>query len=220
MIIVDNHEKRSIVPEKLEKFEVKVQFADLPAGDYLINGIICVERKEINDYITSLTSGHLHTQLYNLSTNFEVSYLIVEGLISEALMYRKIKREAYLSSLAGASIKRSPEGKKGIVQIINLETAFDTALFLKSLNDRLEETEPRIPQITRVKRGAKDQLIFIVSSLPGIGEIRARKLLEHFGDMKNLVNANLDKIASIPGIGIKTARELHNIFVKKYDGRT
>jgi ERCC4-type nuclease len=217
MIIVDNRENRSIVPRQLEKFGVEIRFADLPVGDYLLSDTLCVERKEINDYVSSLTSGHLHTQLYDLSTHFDVSYLIVEGIISEALMYRKIKREAYLSSLAGASLKRSSEGKKGIVQIINLETAFDTAVFLKSLNERLGGNEPRIPVISRVKRGAGDQLVFIVSSLPRIGEIRARKLLEHFGDLKSLVNAGAEEIASIPGIGAKTAREIQKLFVKKYD---
>jgi ERCC4-type nuclease len=135
-------------------------------------------------------------------------------------MYRKIKREAYLSSLAGASMKRSPEGKKGIVQIINLETAFDTAVFLKSLNERLGGTEPRIPRISRVKRGKGDRLVFIVSSLPGIGEIRAKKLLEHFGDLKSLVNADAEEIASIRGIGTKTAREIQKLFVKKFEGGT
>lgn len=217
MFIVDNREKRSIIPSKLEKFGLEIQFADLPVGDYLIDGTLCVERKEINDYITSLTSGHLHTQLYNLSTNFDVSYLIVEGIISEVLMYRKIKREAYLSSLAGASLKRSPKGKQGIVQIINLETAFDTALFLKSLKNKLEDKEPRLPKLSRVKWGTKDQLVFIVSSLPGIGELRAKRLLEHFGDLRSLVNADIDDIAEVQGIGPKTAREVHKLFVKKYD---
>jgi len=214
---VDNHESRSIVPRELEKFGVEIKFADLAVGDYLLSDTLCVERKEINDYVSSLTSGHLHTQLYDLSTNFDASYLIVEGIISEALMYRKIKREVYLSSLAGASLKRSSEGKKGIVQIINLETAFDTAVFLKSLSEKLGGNEPRIPPISRMKRGAGDQLVFIVSSLPGIGEIRAKKLLEHFGDLKSLVNADADEIASIRGIGTKTAREIQKLFVKKYD---
>lgn len=215
---MDNRENRSIVPKQLEKFGVEIRFADLPVGDYLLSDTLCVERKEINDYVSSLTSGHLHAQLYDLSTNFEVSYLIVEGIISEVLMYRKIKREVYLSSLAGASLRRSSEGKKGIVQIINLETAFDTAVFLKNLNERVGSNEPRIPRISRVKCGAGDQLIFIVSSLPGIGEIRAKKLLEHFGDLRRLVNADADEIASIRGIGTKTAREIQKLFVKKYDG--
>lgn len=218
MIIVDNRENRSMVPRQLEKFGVEIQFADLPVGDYLLSDTLCVERKEINDYVSSLTSGHLHTQLHDLSTNFEVSYLIVEGIISEALMYRKIKREAYLSSLAGASLKRSEEGKKGIVQIINLETAFDTAVFLKSLNERLAGNEPRIPGISRVKYGKSDRLVFIVSSLPGIGEIRAKKLLEHFGNLRSLINADEDEIASIRGIGANTAREIQRLFVKKYVG--
>ncbi len=220
MILVDYREKRSMIPDKLQQFGVEIRFEDLPVGDYLVGDALCVERKEINDYITSLTSGHLHTQLYELSTNFEVSYLIVEGIISEALMYRKIKREAYLSSLASVSLKRSPEGKRGIVQIVNLETAFDTALFLKSLDEHVGNGEPRIPQLSRVKKGVKDQLVFIVSSLPGIGEIRARRLLEHFGDLKTLVNADWEQIASIPGIGPKTARELYTLFLKKYSEET
>lgn len=220
MIIVDTHENRSIVPKQLEKFGVEIRFADLPVGDYLLSDTLCVERKEINDYVSSLTSGHLHTQLSDLSTNFDVSYLIVEGIISEALMYRKIKRESYLSSLAGASLKRSPEGKKGIVQIINLETAVDTAVFLKSLDERVGGNEHRIPPISRIKRSKGDSLVFVVSSLPGIGLVRAKKLLEHFGDLRSLVNADAGEIARIRGIGSKTASELQKLFVKKYNKGT
>lgn len=215
MIIVDNREKRSIIPQKLQELGVQIQYDSLPIGDYLVNNI-CIERKEINDYVGSLTSGHLHTQLYQMSTNFEVSYLVVEGIISEALMYRKIKRRAYISSLAGASLKRSPHGKQGIVQIINLETAYDTVLFLKSLEEKLEENEPRLPKMRRVRWTTGDELVYLVSSIFGVGETRAKNILKYFGTVRNFVNASVDELVKVEGIGRKTAVNIFNLLNTKY----
>jgi len=210
MIFVDTREKRSIIPQKLQELGVEIQYTSLPIGDYIV-GDICIERKEINDYVASLTSGHLHTQLYQMSTNFELSYLIVEGIISEVLMYRKIKRQAYISSLAGASLKRSPHGKQGIVQIINLETAYDTVLFLKSLDEKVKENEPRLPKMNKVKWSNTDEAIFVVSSIFGIGEKRAKNLLSYFNTIKNIVNSTKEELMKVDGIGEKTANHILEI---------
>lgn len=218
LIIVDHREKRSIVPRQLEKLGVDLKYENLTIGDYLVDNKVCVERKEINDYVSSLTSGHLHTQLYNMSTNFEVSFLIVEGIISEALMWRRIKRHQYISSLAGAAIKRSPNGKQGIIQIIPLETPFDTALFLKSLQEKIQNNEPRLPKMERVKWGTKDKLIFVASSIPNVGESRAELLLNHFKTLRNLANASWREIARIRGLGEKIAKSVENVFTTEYEG--
>lgn len=215
-MIIDNREKRSIIPQKLTELGVEIEYATLPIGDYLINNTICVERKEINDYVGSLTSGHLHTQLYQMSTNFDCSYLIVEGIISEVLMYRKIKRSAYISSLVGASLKRSPDGRQGVVQLINLETPFDTVLFLKSLEEKSINNEPRLPKLSRVNWGTKDRILYLISSITGIGEKKAMNILNYFGTVKNFVNASVDDLMKVEGIGQKIAENIFKLLNTSY----
>ncbi|MCP8323368.1 MAG: DEAD/DEAH box helicase [Candidatus Methylarchaceae archaeon HK02M2] len=60
----------------------------------------------------------------------------------------------------------------------------------------------------RIKNGVKSELIPL-TNLDGIGRIRARSLYKRgFTDLEKLKSAPLDKIASIPKIGIITARSI------------
>jgi len=219
-ILVDNREKRSKVIQLLEKFKVPMEFKNLPVGDYIIeseNGTICVERKTVDDYINSLLSGHLHTQLYNMSYNFPFSILLVEGLIDEVLLFREIRREVYISSLAGSLYKRAPDGAQGVISLVCLSTYVDTALFLKFLHEKAENYEPRLPKLKRYKVTDEELLIHILSTLPGVGEKRAEKLLKKFGSLKNLVNATPSQLETVEGIGPSLAKRIYNLFNRKFN---
>jgi excinuclease ABC subunit C len=41
--------------------------------------------------------------------------------------------------------------------------------------------------------------------VPGLGEVRRRALLAHFGSLKKLRTATVEEIAAVPGFGTKTA---------------
>jgi excinuclease ABC subunit C len=49
----------------------------------------------------------------------------------------------------------------------------------------------------------------LLDSVPGLGEIRRKALLRHFGSLKKLRAAAVDDIAAVPGIGPKTAQAIH-----------
>jgi excinuclease ABC subunit C len=45
----------------------------------------------------------------------------------------------------------------------------------------------------------------MLDDVPGLGEVRRKMLLKHFGSLKKLRDATVDDIALIPGIGDRTA---------------
>jgi excinuclease ABC subunit C len=45
----------------------------------------------------------------------------------------------------------------------------------------------------------------LLDDVPGLGEVRRRTLVKHFGSLKKLREAELDEIAQVPGIGPRTA---------------
>jgi excinuclease ABC subunit C len=47
-----------------------------------------------------------------------------------------------------------------------------------------------------------------LDTVPGLGEIRRKALLRHFGSLKRLKGASLDEIAEVPGIGRRTAEAI------------
>ena len=50
----------------------------------------------------------------------------------------------------------------------------------------------------------------LLDAVPGLGEIRRKALLRHFGSLKKLRAAGVDEIAAVPGIGPRTAQAIHD----------
>ena len=45
----------------------------------------------------------------------------------------------------------------------------------------------------------------LLDDVPGLGEVRRRTLVKHFGSLKKLRAAEVGEIAQVPGIGPRTA---------------
>ena len=52
----------------------------------------------------------------------------------------------------------------------------------------------------------------ILDQIGGIGKIRKRTLLNHFGSAKEIESASLDELKSIDGIKQSVAKKIHNFF--------
>lgn len=46
----------------------------------------------------------------------------------------------------------------------------------------------------------------VLDDVPGLGELRRKALLKHFGSLRKLRRANADEIAQVPGVGPRTAQ--------------
>ena len=54
-------------------------------------------------------------------------------------------------------------------------------------------------------RRSKTMVESLLDDVPGLGEVRRKTLLTHFGSLKKLRAATVDEIAQVPGIGERTA---------------
>jgi len=54
-------------------------------------------------------------------------------------------------------------------------------------------------------RRSKSMVESVLDQVPGLGEVRRRTLLHHFGSLRKLRAATVDEIAAVPGFGTKTA---------------
>ena len=54
-------------------------------------------------------------------------------------------------------------------------------------------------------RRSKSMVESVLDDVPGLGEVRRRTLVKHFGSLKKLRAADLSQIAQVPGIGPRTA---------------
>ena len=211
MIIIHPNEPNEIKQYLISEKILFREDLNLPFDYLIVVGInrISIERKTASDFVASIKDGRLHEQLYQMSVFTPISFLVVIGNISMALLESKFPRQAYIGALISATLKRSPEGAQGYVSVISLDTIYDFMLFLKYLHKQLEEGNLiRLPSLNVQKRDLKYLQIATLSTLPGVGEAYATKLLEKFGSIYNVVNASLPQLESV--LGKAKAKKIYN----------
>jgi ERCC4-type nuclease len=216
---------RSKIPDLLDEKDVPNERRELKVGDYFCGDIavegtyvgIPVERKEIGDYLRSMNDGRRDEQLYHMSYGFPLSYIVTIGSPSRALRGTRMTLDAYVSSLVGSSLKRAPDGIGGQVITVNLENDVEFVLFLKYLDEKVKEGNfARVPVMQKRVWKPEELLVYVVSSLPGIGPKTASSLLTHFGSVRAVMNASKEQLMEVEGVGKKKAEEVHNVLTMAY----
>jgi len=220
-IFVDNRERKSIVPSQLEKMGDKIEFTNLEVGDYVVSGKEnhCVSRKNASDFLGSLVSGHLNNECYKLSFAYPISFFFIEGYITEAMRYRKMKRHSYISSLVGIAVKSSSDGCGGLISVLCFDTPFDVALALHDMHQKVttEDGLLRLPKIERLNLKSSMAQLYFLCSIPGIGPKKAENLYHKFHTPKNIANAKVEELKEVSGIGDKLGTEINRFFNTDYE---
>ncbi len=68
-------------------------------------------------------------------------------------------------------------------------------------------------------RRSKSMVESLLDDVPGLGEVRRKTLLKHFGSLKRLREAGVEEIAQVPGIGPRTAGAIKDA-VARTSGKT
>ena len=84
-IIVDTREKQSLVASELVHNGCEIKFKQLKVGDYIVKNIL-IERKTVSDFIGSMVSGRLRTQLKNMQ-KVKNKILLIEGIEDQELYH-------------------------------------------------------------------------------------------------------------------------------------
>jgi excinuclease ABC subunit C len=70
-------------------------------------------------------------------------------------------------------------------------------------------------------RRSKSMVESLLDEVPGLGEVRRKTLIKHFGSLKKLRSATVDEIAEVPGIGPRTATAIAEAVARPAeDGKT
>ncbi|HET8960435.1 excinuclease ABC subunit UvrC [Nocardioides sp.] len=73
------------------------------------------------------------------------------------------------------------------------------------LLQRIRDEAHRFAITHHRSRRSKSMVESLLDDVPGLGEVRRKTLLKHFGSLKKLRAASVDDIAQVPGIGTRTA---------------
>lgn len=203
LILVDSREQSSRVLRELDKLNVDIEIKSLAVGDYQVSDEVGIERKTAKDFAVSIMDKRLYKQARELVESFRKPVIILEG---EELYSSLIHPNAIRGALASLAVDFG-------IPIIPTRTKEDTAAMIKRLAIREQVNERSEIQTRTDKKPLTlyEQQLYIVESLPNVGPVTAKKLLEEFGSVKEIINASESDLKTVEGIGNKIAKRIKEV---------
>ena len=88
------------------------------------------------------------------------------------------------------------------------------------LLQRIRDEAHRFAITHHRQRRSKSMTSSALDGVPGLGTVRRKALLRHFGSLKKLRAASVDEIAQVPGVGLHTAQSVAQALVQPAGGTT
>jgi len=202
-ISVDHRERASGLLELLRKNNVIIEVQQLPFGDYIINNSITIERKTARDFIISIIDGRLFSQLSNLRKNCLCPILLIEG------NPYKIDVDMDPAAIKGALISVQTIWYVPIVFTHSKEDTVGTLLMIAKQDESYMDVVP-LRGGYRPKR-LKSRQLYILQGLPKVGPTIAKRLLDHFGCVSKVMNAPIDELMKVDGVGAASAAQIRDV---------
>lgn len=208
VVFADTREGNSKVIRHLSEMEIDVKVQAMAVGDYQVSDEVVIERKTAKDFVDSIVDKRLFKQARSLMEEFKRPLIILEG---DDLYNGMINPNAIRGSIASIALDFG-------ISIIPTRNAQDTAAMIKRIAIREQSGEKTPIQIRTDKKPVNlwEQQLFIIESLPNIGPVNAKNLLEHFGTVANIINASGSQLQEVEGIGKKTAANIRKVVDSKY----
>lgn len=210
-VLADSRERNSPVVRHLEDSGIRVRSKQLKVGDYIASDRVGIERKQIPDFLQSITNQRIFKQLEGLADSYEKPLLILEGnpelLFSENNMHPNSIRGA----LASISIDYA-------VPILWTPDSRGTADQIQRIAYREQVKKNRELQI-RVKKKCPDfarQQEFIVAGLPHISNKLSKRLLMEFKTVRRMFSSKKERFMKVDGLGEKKAKKIWELLNKEY----
>jgi DNA excision repair protein ERCC-4 len=217
--VVDERERNSGIPDLLKKAGATVDYAQLLVGDYIVSPETAIERKTVNDLVHSVYDGRLFVQCSDLVKHYAKPLVIIQGdlaklqeipddFIDEGKV-QKMKERMPLAYEALATV--AMEFRIPILHTSDAEQT--TNLLITLVNKNLQNGVATGPLLKKIRKGNPVYLqqLSVLSSVPGVGEKLAARMLEKFKTPQRALNASAAELATIPGFGLARAQRLRKV---------
>ena len=212
MLIIDSREKKGSALVDLVEYQAKT--LNIPTekkwieiGDYVFDDV-CFEAKSVVDFIGSVMSKRIWTQIDNMDRHYQTNVVIIYGRMENALR-QIIENSKSKLPIAARSVMLKNKFL-GAIARITLDTdckAFwvpsekDAAMIITSICKVKPITRDAIrPEV--FKRITTDDLrLDVLTSIKGISVKKAKALIKKFGSVMEIGEQTIGEISEIDGIG-------------------
>ena len=217
MLVIDSREKSKLcelVMSKAKAMSIPHEKKWIEIGDYVYDDV-CFEAKSSIDFLGSVLSKRMWTQLDNMDRHYKTNIVIIHGSLNEAI-----------TAVIQNSPSKMPIGSRsmmlnnkflGAIGRITLDTDIkpfwvnseeEAAMIITAVCKMKPITRETIaPQI--FKRITTDDLrIDLLSSIKGVSVKKAKALIKIYGSIMEVGECSAFELQSIEGIGETLAKRI------------
>jgi ERCC4-type nuclease len=219
MLVIDSRERAGsklvrLVETKAQSMNVPFEKKWIEVGDY-VYGDVCFEAKSTIDFLGSVMTKRLWTQIDNMDRCYKTNIVIIYGSLTDAINNLKDNAKSTLPEPA-RSIMLSNKFLGGIGKII-LDTDVKP-IWVKNEEDAAKiitavcKMKPIDREVIRpevFRRIATDDLrIDVLIGIKGVSSKKAKALLKKFGSISEIAHHSATEISQIEGIGSTVANRI------------
>tara|TARA_R110001583_G_scaffold30210_8_gene104683 strand:+ start:1820 stop:2515 length:696 start_codon:yes stop_codon:yes gene_type:complete len=222
MLIIDSREKEGsklvkLVEEKARILNIKTEKKWIEIGDYVFDNI-CFEAKSVEDFIGSVMSKRLWTQMDNMDRHYKNNVVIIYGDLPEAI-HNIIKHGKSKLPIASRKIMLTNKFLGAIGRIV-LDTDIKP-FWVKSESEasliitavcKMQPIERDVIRPQVFKRITTDDLrLDILTSVKGVSYKKAKLLIDNFGSVMEIGEQTSFEIQKLEGFGKVLADRIINV---------
>ena len=205
-IIVDPRERFSNVPRLLKKAGIGISLMNIPVGDYKISNECVIERKTAEDFAKSIIDGRLFEQASNKLVLYKKPVILLEGML------RDVTVNISLPALQGAMASLILDFRIPIIQVKDENESAEIILAITKREQQDKKSYSRLDGSSTKRYPINEIQRFALGAIPGISRVKADLLLDRFGSIKNISNAEIDNLLEIEGIGKTLTDRIYKFF--------
>ncbi|HEX9907840.1 MAG TPA: helicase-related protein [Thermoplasmata archaeon] len=183
------------------------EIRDIESADVVVSGRVAVAVRTVDQFIEEIDDESILSTLAKLKHEFLHPVLIVQGepqgigeQAGNAAVY-----DALSSVLSGFHIP-----------VLSTRNAAETASAISSLHKQEVERQAGDRRSLQTTLDVPSRQRFLVQGLPNVSATLAQRLLEKFGSVKGIADANVEELMQVDGIGKVIAEGIHTVLSRKY----
>lgn len=227
-LIIDTREpewmRRTVREAASKESSLITSETEVSYGDYIFiyeGYTVGIERKSIRDLLNTISSDRFRPQMAGILTSYTIPYLLLEGSIAES-------KDGYIIA-DGSESRFRASSLHGLLTYIQEQRI----RLLISPSERITPSrilglynyflDPNHADLTNTKLGTLHYKVVpgmeMLMGIPGVGWTSAKLLMEYFGSVSEVCNAEIDTLVKVKGVGPKTAQEIFKAFHNAYVGK-
>lgn len=228
IIQIDSREKGRAKRAQRHYFpENNATIKTLNVGDYVFNGKVVFEYKTINDFLNSINDESVFNEATNQAKEYTYHYVIIEGDLGFTLVYnfnhiKSIRRVwKTFENYDRASIEKFNGGIQRLrtfTEVIEKNT--EEQCFDEMLQQATKCLEPKTyGGIVRPKLRTHNPVEYLLCGVHGVSSSKSEQIIKNLqiGSVNDLLNCFSDDFTSVPGIGVKTAKNIEKWIHKEVE---